>query len=326
IFSVVLAAARAAELRLPEQRLQAGGRPAVASIDAREGTTTGISAAERANTARVAADPATRPCDLLVPGHVPPLIAADAGVFVARGAAEGALDLVRLAGGPGAAAICAILDESGRTAGAEGVLDLAASRGLVPVTITEIAARRFAAERPLRPVRRERLVTHHGIFDAVTFLHAVTGQSHLALVRGNVAGGRDVPTAVLSTAAADDLLAGMASGGESRLALVLRRFARAEAGILVHLRDQAEDDPLALDLAAAIVAELGPASVLPLDATLGPPLGERGIAISLPRSAPRQRVGGSHKQAGTDRSSPAKADALLVRRCPEDANEACRRT
>ena len=131
IFSVVLSARRVNELRLPEQEAarRRGSRRIAGSIDAREGTTTGISATERALTARVAADPATRPVDLVVPGHVPPLIAADAGVFVARELPEAALDLVRLAGGS-AAAICAILDAAGATASPDEVRARAAAHGL----------------------------------------------------------------------------------------------------------------------------------------------------------------------------------------------------
>lgn len=310
IFSVVLSARRCAELRLPEQaqrtsepsqppvplsptgrqRTEAPGPPRriAASIDAREGTTTGISADERALTARVAADPATRPSDLVVPGHVPPLIAADAGVFVARGAPEAALDLVRLAGGS-AAAICAILDEHGATATAAQVRIRAAAHGLPLVTITEVAARRIAAERPLRALGRRRVVTHHGAFTAVSFGNQVTGEAHAALVRGAVEGRAEVPLAIRSSSPVDDLLATLEPSGESSLAQVLRRFARAEAGILIHLHDFGAEDPRALDLAAATLVELGPVSVLPLDPSLAAPLRERGIEVARPRTTPRRR-------------------------------------
>ncbi len=290
IFSVVLSARRCSELRLPEQEGRgAAGRRIAVSVDAREGTTTGISAAERALTARVVADPATRPSDLVVPGHVPPLIAADAGVLVAREAPEAALDVVRLAGGA-AAAICAILDDDGATAAPEAVRARAAARGLALVTITEIATRRFAAERPLRAVGRRRVVTHQGTFTAVSFANEVTGESHAALVRGAVEGRAEVPVALHSSSPVDDLLATLEPSGESSLAKTLRRFARAEAGVLVHLHDAGADDPRALDLAAATLAELAPFSVLPLDPALAAPLRERGVEVARPRSAPRRRT------------------------------------
>jgi 3,4-dihydroxy 2-butanone 4-phosphate synthase/GTP cyclohydrolase II len=285
IFSVVVSTRRCAELRLPEQEGRGStGRRIAVSVDAREGTTTGISAEERALTARVVADPATRPSDLVVPGHVPPLIAADAGVLVAREAPEAALDVVRLAGGT-AAAICAILDEDGATASPAAVRDRAAARGLPSVTITEIATRRLAAERPLRAVGRRRVVTHQG-----SFINEVTGESHAALVRGAVEGRAEVPVALRCSSPVDDLLASLEPSGESSLAQTLRRFARAEVGVLVHLRDAGAEDPRALDLTAATLAELAPASVLPLDPALAAPLRERGVEVARPRSAPRRRT------------------------------------
>jgi 3,4-dihydroxy 2-butanone 4-phosphate synthase / GTP cyclohydrolase II len=298
IFSLVLAASRADELRL-EQRSH-GSRRIAASVDAREGTTTGISADERANTARVAADPATVASDLVVPGHVPPLIADDAGVFALRGAPEAALDLVRAAGGSGAAATSAILAADGSVAEPARVLALAAGRGLVATTITAVAARRIAAEHPLKAVRHERLMTDRGPFAAVTFEHAATGESHLALVRGSAEGRTEVPLAVHTSSPAADLLAALAPTGQAGLAQALRRFARVEAGILVHLGERPASDPYALDLVAAVVAELAPASVLPLDESLARPLGERGIEVVRPRSAPRSRSPRGDRCAGLD--------------------------
>jgi 3,4-dihydroxy 2-butanone 4-phosphate synthase / GTP cyclohydrolase II len=288
IFSLVLAAGRADELRL-EQRTHRNRRIA-ASVDARVGTTTGISADERANTARVAGDPATGARDLVVPGHVPPLVAAEAGVLALRGAPEAALDLVRAAGGPGTAAISAILAADGSVAPPDRVRALAADRGLASITVTDVAARRIEAERPLRAVKHDRLMTDRGPFAAVTFLNAATGESQLALVRGNAERRAEVPLAVHTSSPAADLLAALAPTEEGGLAQALRRFARVEAGILVHLGERPASDPFALDLVAAVVAELRPDSVLPLDQSLDRPLAERGVAVLRPRSAPRPRA------------------------------------
>jgi 3,4-dihydroxy 2-butanone 4-phosphate synthase / GTP cyclohydrolase II len=290
IFSVVLSEGRRAELGLPDQAHGEGegGRRIAASIDARVGITTGISAADRANTARVVADPRTVATDLVVPGHVPPLLAADAGVLARRGAAEAALDLVRLAGGSGVAAICAVLGQDGRTAAPDQVRVLARRRGLPLVTLTEVSARRIA-ERPLKVEAVQRIVTHYGTFAAVTLTHVMTGESHLALVRGVVEGGEGVPVALYFSSPREDLLAGIVQGGESRLARTLARFARAESGILVHLSNWAHDDPRALDIAAAALLALNPASVRPLDADLGPSLAQRGVEMI--RSPARRRSG-----------------------------------
>lgn len=294
IFSVVLAAARCQELRIPEQPSRSTedrARRIGVSVDARVGTTTGISAADRARTARAVADPATRSADLVVPGHVPPLIAADAGVLAGRGVPEAALDLVRLAGGSGAAAICAMLDEDGRTATADEVRATAAARRLSLVTVTTLAARRIAAERPVRATARRRVMTHYGAFTAVSLLNEETGEAHAALVRGAVEGRREVPLAIRASSPVDDLLVSLAPTGESSLVAVLRRFARAESGVLIHLRDAGPEDPRAFDLAAATLLELGPTSVLPLDPTHAAALRERGVEVARSRTAPRRRPG-----------------------------------
>ncbi|MBS1891579.1 MAG: 3,4-dihydroxy-2-butanone-4-phosphate synthase [Actinobacteria bacterium] len=297
IFSVVLTAERCQELRVPEQTPRdlpaaRGSRRIGVSVDAREGTTTGISAGDRANTARAVADPATRASDLVVPGHVPPLIAADAGVFAVRGVPEAALDLVRLAGGSGTAAVCAVLDESGRTASAGEVRAAAARLGLPLTTVTEVAARRIAVERPVRAVARRRVVTPQGAFTAVSLRSDETGEEHAALVRGEVAARAEVPLAIRTSSPVDDLLVSLQPSGESSLVAVLRRFARAEEGILIHLRDADPEDPRAFDLAAATLLELDPVSVRPLDASHAGPLRERGIEVARSRTAPRRRSGG----------------------------------
>lgn len=292
IFSVVLAAERCQHLRIPEQPAREGSRRIGVSVDAREGTTTGISAADRANTAKAVADPRTSASDLVVPGHVPPLIASDAGVLAARGVPEAALDLVRSAGGSGAAAICAILDEEGRTATVEEVRATAARLDLPLVTVTEIAARRIAVERPVRAVARRRVVTPQGAFTAVSLRSEETGEEYAALVRGDVDGRGDVPLAIRTSSPVDDLLVSLQPSGESSLVAILRRFARAEAGILIHLRDADPEDPRAFDLAAATLLELGPLSVRPLDSSHTAPLRERGVEVARSRTSPRRRPAG----------------------------------
>ena len=220
---------------------------------------------------------------------MPPLIAAEAGIFAQRGAPEAALDLVRAAGGSGTAAISAILDADGSVAAPARVRELAAARGLAATTITGVAARRIAVERPLRAVKHDRLMTDRGPFAAVTFINEATGESRLALVRGSAEGRSEVPLAVHTSSPAADLLAALAPTEGGGLAQALRRFARVEAGILVHLGELSASDPFALDLVAAVVAELAPDSVLPLDPGLDRPLSERDVSVSRPRSTPRSR-------------------------------------
>lgn len=291
IFSVALTASKCAALRLPDQ-VQAQGRRrsrVAVSVDAREGITTGISAAERALTARVVAAPETGPDDVVVPGHVPPLIAEDAGVLAHRGAAEAAVELIRRAGGSEVAAICAILGEDGTTASAERVRAYAAERGTPLVTITDLLVGRLGDRQLLRVERRERAVTQHGTFAAVTLIDTITGERHSALVHGDLKGRERVALALAhsSPVPVEDLLAGLVPGGESDLARTLKRIVRDSGGVLVYLGAELAGTPRAYDVAAATVLELGAASVLPLDPELAVAMRERGIPVQAPRSAPR---------------------------------------
>ena len=223
IFSVVLSARRCAELRLPEQEGRGeAGRRIAASIDARVGDDD-RDLGGRAGTHRAGR---RRPGDAtLGPRRPRPRAAADRRrrrrLRRPRRARGGPRPDPPGAGGS-AAAICAILDRHGATATAAEVRGRAAARGLPLVTVTEVAARRIAAERPLRALGRRRVVTHHGAFTAVSFGNAVTGEAHAALVRGAVEGRTEVPLAIRSSSPVDDLLATLEPSGESSLAQVLR--------------------------------------------------------------------------------------------------------
>lgn len=305
VLSIALTASRCAELELEPQGTVGGNRSGhrmAVSIDALEGTTTGISAEQRANTVRVAADPDCRPADLVRPGHVLPIVANDDGVLGRRGQAEAAVDLARLASGPGApAAVCALLDEHGRVAGAPFARELAERSGLPVVELTDIASVRWQRERPLRIVGRERLVTHHGDFAAVNFLDTISAETHMALVRGAVEGRERVPVWLHRASPGDDLLAGLARDRVDSLALALRRFARAEMGVVVYLAHRSPTDPQGLDIARQVLGDLGPASVVILnpEPALEQGLADRGVIVV---GAEARAGGGPGRRADRERS------------------------
>jgi 3,4-dihydroxy 2-butanone 4-phosphate synthase/GTP cyclohydrolase II len=265
IFSVAISDSRRVELGLDAQ--ERAGDPVVrriaVAVDAVEGMTTGISAEERARTARTVADPTTGPEDLVVPGHVPPLLALDEGVLGHRGVAECAVDLVWMAGGSGVASVCAMLDASGRVRDAASAGGLAADLGLRSVTITDLATRRIRSERPAKIIGRERIIGRYGPFTAVRFLYTPRGETHLALVRGTVQGVEEVLVTADLARPGEDLLAGLSWGTGSGASSSVKKLVRAEAGILVHLdhRDGSLG-PISCDILAAILLELGPASVV----------------------------------------------------------------
>jgi 3,4-dihydroxy 2-butanone 4-phosphate synthase/GTP cyclohydrolase II len=167
------------------------------SVDARHGVGTGISAADRATTARLLADPATTADDLVRPGHVLPLRARDGGVLERRGHTEAAVDLCRLAGLPPVAVIAELVEDDGTMMRLPAIRRLADGRGLPVISIADLVAHRLAGDRtaPRDPAPRVRRVatttlpTRQGRFTAVGYRDLLTGAEHVALVSGSPAAG-----------------------------------------------------------------------------------------------------------------------------------------
>ena len=165
------------------------------SIDAapRFGVTTGISAADRATTIRVAVDPATIPSDLRRPGHVHPLRARDGGVLQRVGHTEAAVDLARLAGLQPAGVICEILNEDGTTARRPQLERFCEQHGLTFITVAQLVAHRLRTERLVHRVAEARLPTDFGEWRIVGYRNDVDRQEHVALVFGDVGAATDGP-------------------------------------------------------------------------------------------------------------------------------------
>lgn len=159
------------------------------SVEARQGITTGISAHDRARTIRVMADPATRPEDFAMPGHVFPLRARDGGVLERPGHTEAAVDLTRLAGMLPAAVICEIMAEDGKMARMPELERFAAEHGLRIVTISDLVAYRRARERAPSRAATVDLPTRHGRFTLIAYPEPDDREPNLALVRGGLSGG-----------------------------------------------------------------------------------------------------------------------------------------
>src|SRR5918996_989392 len=158
------------------------------SVEAREGVTTGISAADRARTIQVAIDPRSQPEDLVQPGHVFPLKAKDGGVLERAGQTEAAVDLARLAGLIPAGVICEIMNEDGTMARVSDLIPYCERHGLKLVTVEDLIEYRRRTEKLVERMTTVRLPTAYGDFTAVAFREVLTGKNHVALVRGEVAG------------------------------------------------------------------------------------------------------------------------------------------
>ena len=156
------------------------------AIDARSGVTTGISAYDRTRTIRVAIDPATRPSDLVRPGHVFPLRARKGGVLVRAGQTEASVDLARLAGLVPAGIICEIMKEDGTMARVPDLTAFCREHQLKMVTVAELIRYRMRTERLVKRVGEALVPTRYGEFRMMAYASELDGESHIALLRGEV--------------------------------------------------------------------------------------------------------------------------------------------
>ncbi len=170
------------------------GTPFTISIDAREGVTTGISAADRAKTIQVAIDPASEKKDLIKPGHIFPLRAKDGGVLVRMGQTEASVDISRLAGLAPYGVICEIMNDDGTMARVPQLTPFAKEHGLKMITTKDLAEYRLQRETLVEEEVTTILPTEFGDFKAVVFRNVLIDQIHIALVKGEI--HPDVPTLV----------------------------------------------------------------------------------------------------------------------------------
>src|SRR5437667_4715334 len=156
------------------------------TVEAREGVTTGISAHDRARTIQVAIDPASRASDLVRPGHVFPLCARKGGVLVRAGQTEASVDLARMAGLVPAGVICEIMNEDGSMARVPDLVEFCKKHSLKMLTVAELIRYRMQNERYVHRVGEALVATRHGEFRMIAYESEVDGESHVALVMGEL--------------------------------------------------------------------------------------------------------------------------------------------
>ncbi len=164
------------------------------SIDAREGTTTGISAYDRATTISTAIDPSTRPSDLTRPGHIFPLEAQEGGVLKRSGQTEASVDIARLAGLNPAGVICEVMNDDGTMSRMPDLEEFSRTYGIPIVTIADLIKYRMQNEILVKKVEEADLPTKFGHFRVMIYQDAIRGDQHVALVKGDLE--RDEPTLV----------------------------------------------------------------------------------------------------------------------------------
>lgn len=208
------------------------------TVDARQGTTTGISAKEQAHTIRVMLDPRTRPNDLLRPGHVRPLRARDGGVLIRAGHTEAAVDLARLAGFEPAGVICEIKAEDGEMARGESLTKFAVTHGMRILTISDLIAYRLRSEKHVRQAAVCKLPTDFGEFTAYAYETTIDTAPYLALVMGEVKEDEPILVRVHSGCVTGDILHSLRCDCGTQLQLAMERISREGQGVLLYLQGQ----------------------------------------------------------------------------------------
>ena len=206
------------------------------SVDAKEGVDTGISAADRAHTVRVLADPVTQATDLTRPGHVFPLRAVEGGVLARDGHTEAAVDLARLAGLAPAGAIAEIVNDDGTMARLPQLVVFARTHGLSIISIEDLIAYRQSSEPTVRREAETQLPTAFGEFTAFGYRSIVDGVEHVALVHGEIGDGEDVLVRVHSECLTGDIFHSLRCDCGPQLEASLERIQTEGRGIVVYLR------------------------------------------------------------------------------------------
>ena len=206
------------------------------SVDARDGVTTGISAADRAHTVRVLADSATEPWEITRPGHVFPLRYRDGGVLVRRGHTEAAVDLARLAGLTPAGVLVEVVNDDGTMKRGQQLRDFADEHGLSMISIDDLVRHRRRTELHAQRVAETRLPTQHGDFTAYGYRVRLDASEHIALVYGDLAGPEPVLTRVHSECLTGDVFASHRCDCGLQLQEAMAQIVTEGRGVVVYLR------------------------------------------------------------------------------------------
>lgn len=206
------------------------------SVDAADGTTTGISAADRYRTIQALIDPSTKPNDLARPGHMYPLRYEPGGVLKRAGHTEAAVDLAELAGKYPAAVLAEVMNDDGSVAKLPDLEVFAKEHGMLIGTIADLIEHRRHQEKLVEKVVEARIPTRHGEFRAVGYRSLVDDRQHIALVKGEIGDGEGVLTRVHSECLTGDVFGSMRCDCGEQLDSALQRVAEEGRGVVLYIR------------------------------------------------------------------------------------------
>ncbi|NOK61242.1 MAG: bifunctional 3,4-dihydroxy-2-butanone-4-phosphate synthase/GTP cyclohydrolase II [Chloroflexi bacterium AL-W] len=208
------------------------------SIEAAEGVTTGISAGDRAHTIQIAINPNSRPRDVVRPGHVFPLRAADGGVLVRAGHTETAVDLARLARLNPAGVICEILNEDGTMARLSQLTTFAERHGLKIISVAQVIAYRRRHEQLVKRMSEATLPTRHGMFRAISYTSPYDPPDSVALIMGDIAANQPTLVRVHSACLTGDVFGSLRCDCRAQLEAAMERIAAEGCGVVLYLQQE----------------------------------------------------------------------------------------
>ena len=299
---LAVTADRARQLRLPPmaaENRESMGTAFTISIEAREGVTTGISAADRARTVQIAADPTKGADDIVSPGHIFPLVARDGGVLVRTGHTEAAVDISRMAGLAPAGVICEIIKDDGEMARMPDLIAFAQLHGLKIGTIADLIAYRRRTERFVERVLETPFESvHGGPFKLILYRNTIEGAEHIALVRGDIDPTKPTVVRMHQIDFAADLL-GHVEARQNYIPKAMQALAASDGpGVVVFLRDPGlhglaerlggADKPSAVDrslkaygVGAQILLDLGVKDMIVMSSTRPNPTALEGYGLRI---------------------------------------------
>jgi len=212
--------------------------PFTVSVEAKRGVSTGISAADRAETVRVIVDPTSKPEDIAQPGHMFPLRAREGGVLVRAGHTEAVVDLARLAGLYPAGVLCEIMNEDGTMARMPQLEVMAEKSGLKIVSIADLIAYRWRHEKLVHRVAEAKLPTEHGEFTAIAYRSDTDPDEHVALVMGDIATEEPVLVRVHSECLTGDVFGSLRCDCGEQVARAMHSIAEEGRGVFLYMRQE----------------------------------------------------------------------------------------